>query len=640
MTTTDEGEEGAPRTGRRTGLLIGLALLATIVVGIAGLLRSLAPSERPTPIADVSSERLLAQGPVVGFAAEAEAHAWIGLPYAQAPVGPLRWRAPRPPETWAETRDALTFGRPCVQPGSPLAGVPAETEDGLAGDEDCLYLNVWAPRFEPEDVPVGADRLPVMVWIHGGGNTRGWPGSAMYDGARLAGTQGVVVVSVAYRLGPFGWFSHPALRAETGDALEASGNFGILDQIAALRWVRAHIEEFGGDPDNVTIFGESAGGTDVFALMLAPDARGLFHRALPQSGSTRAYSRAEAEHPADDPEAPGHAFSSAEVVVRLLVDAGVVPDAAAARSYAAELPPADLLAFLRAREPREVMLAYRNGDGALRLEMPRPFRDGALLPEEDWLGALEAGRFHDVPVLAGATRDEWKLFLAVDPEHVRRRFGLLFRIRDSDDFERRARLLSDRRIVQGVHDPLGALARSGREGLFAYRFDYDDLARIPGLDPERLLGAAHGFELPVLFGTWDLGDPILSRLLYRETNRPGRERLSEEMMSYWAAFARDGRPGRGMRGDLPEWQSWSASAEEGDRRWLLLDDAASGGPRMAPTTLRREAVRDRLVRDTALDRATRCELYRTVFGELPSWSSAAAYRALPPEGCVGEPPLR
>lgn len=635
-----EGGEAAPSGRRRALLLILLAIPVFVLLAAFVFLRSLAPPERPTPIADVSSERLLAQGPVVGFAAESDTHAWLGLPYAQPPVGPLRWRAPQPPETWVETRDALEFGRPCVQPGSPVAGVPAEDDDGLAGEEDCLYLNVWSPRFEPDAVPSGRDALPVMVWIHGGGNTRGWPGSAMYDGARLAGSQRVVVVSVAYRLGPFGWFSHPALRAEADDALEASGNFGILDQIAALHWVRDHIEEFGGDPENVTIFGESAGGTDVFALMLAPAARGLFHRALPQSGSTRSYSRAEAEHAADDPDAPGHPASSAEVVVRLFVDAGVVPDDDAARSYAAELPPVDLLAFLRAREPRELMLAYREGEGPWRLEMPKPFRDGALLPEEDWLEALEAGRFHRVPVLAGATRDEWKLFLALDPEHVRRRFGLFFRIRDPLDFERRARLLSDRRIVQGVHDPLGAMERAGHDALFAYRFDYDDLPPILGLDPGRLLGAAHGFELPVLFGSWDLGDPILSRALYRASNREGRERLSEQMMSYWAAFARDGRPGRGVAGTLPEWQGWKTSVDPGTHRWLLLDDAASGGPRMAPSELGRDAVLARLVGDPQIDRSTRCELYRTVFGEIPGWGSAEVYASLPPAGCEGEPPLR
>ncbi|MBB84543.1 MAG: carboxylesterase [Deltaproteobacteria bacterium] len=641
MAATEEAEASRPhRVRRRLGFAIALAGVGLLALLVQDSLRFLVPGETPTPIADVSSERLLALGTVVGFASAADTHAWAGLPFARPPVGPLRWRAPQPVEPWAETRDALEFGRPCFQSGSELAGVPAETGEGFAGEEDCLYLNVWSPRFEPEEVPTGAERLPVMVWIHGGGNVRGWPGLGMYDGARLAGTQGVVVVSIAYRLGPLGWFSHPALRAEAADALEASGNFGTLDQIAALRWVRDHIEEFGGDPENVTIFGESAGGLDVYALMLAPAARGLFHRALSQSGSLRSATRTEAENPKDDPDAPGHRFSSAEVVVRLLVDAGVVPDAPAARAYAADLPSSDLRAFLRARAPRELMLAYRGeGEASSRLEVPKPFRDGSLLPEEDWLSAFEAGRFHDVPVLAGATRDEWKLFLATDPAHVARRFGLLFHIRDSEDFERRARLFSDRRIIQGVHEPLAALARSGHGRLFAYRFDYDALPPVVGLDLAQLLGASHGFELPLLFGTWDVGSPLLSAAFYREENRAERERLSEAMMQYWAAFARDGRPGRGTRTDLPEWMPWSDPTGGGDGRWMLLDDASGGGLRMADTRLGRDTVLARLVEEAELDRATRCELYRSVIGALPRWASPAEYAALPPDGCAGEPSL-
>ena len=639
MSAADAAAPPGPRRRRRIAFVVlGLGALL-LALGGGVLLRVAGPPEAPRPIADVSSERLLSLGPVVGFASGFETHAWVGLPYALPPTGALRWRAPRPAAAWAATRDALEFGRPCVQPGSPVAGVPAETEDGLAGDEDCLTLNVWAPRFEPDDVPTGDARLPVMVWIHGGGNTRGWPGAAMYDGARLSGSENVVVVSIAYRLGAFGWFSHPALRAEADDALEASGNFGTLDQIAALRWVQTNIEEFGGDPGNVTIFGESAGGTNVYALLLAEAAEGLFHRALPQSGSTRSYSVAEAEHPRDDPE-PGHPYSSAHVVAQLFVDAGAVPDAAAARDYADGLPPGDLLAFLRARDAREVMLAYRDEEGGLRLQMPKPIRDGALLPKEDWLEALMAGRFHDVPVLAGATRDEWKLFLALDPDHVHRRLGILFRIRDREDYERRARLLSDRRIVQGVNEPLGAMRRAGHESLFAYRFDYDALPNILGQDLSVLLGAGHGLELPLLFGTYDVGSPVMSRALYREEARAAQDAFGDRLRAYWAAFARDGRPGRGTRGDLPEWQPWSAGRGEDGGRWLLLDDEASGGPRMAATRLDREGIASRLARDPLIALDERCKLYADVFDESTGWRRTGAAARLEPVGCsalVGRP---
>lgn len=621
-----------PRRRRRLVLVLAALLVASLVAA-AGILSVIPPQgARPRPIADVSSERLLAQGPVVGFASEYETHAWLGLPFARPPVGPLRWRAPQPPETWVDTRDALEFARPCVQPGSPIAGVPAEDEDGLAGDEDCLYLNVWAPRFEPDAVPTGRDRIPVMVWIHGGGNTRGWTGSAMYDGARLAGTQDLLVVSVGYRLGPLGWFSHAALRAEAEDALEASGNFGTLDQIAALEWVQAHIDEFGGDPDNVTIFGESAGGTNVYALLLSPAAEGLFHRAVPQSGTTRSYSRIEAEHPHGDAQ-PGHPASSAEAVVRLLVGAGAVPDEEAARGYAAVLGPEDLLAFLRARGAREVLRAYRDPDSPGRLELPKPIRDGALLPRGDWLAELAEGRFHRVPVLAGANRDEWKLFLALDDRHVRRRFGAFFRIRDPEDYERRARLLSERRIVQGVNAPLSAMQRAGHDALFAYRFDYDALPRLFGQDLSVLIGAGHGLELPLLFGSFDVGNPLMSRAFYREEGQAEREQLAEGMRRYWAAFARDGRPGRGVDGQLPEWRPWADGRIGDGGRWMLIDDAASGGFRMASTQLDRDAVVAKVTGDPALEGALRCELYLDVFRDQPGWWRAEDYAALRTRPC-------
>ena len=374
-----------------TGLLLMLVGVGTFL-----LRQRLIPTgEPPVQIADVSSERLLGLGSVVGFAAPHETHAWLGIPYARPPVAELRWRAPQPPDAWADTFDALSFGPPCVQLGSRFGGVSSEDPDGLAGFEDCLYLNIWAPRSEPDRVTAVDERLPVMVWIHGGGNQIGHSGSSMYDGARLAGTEDVVLVSFNYRLGPFGWFSHPALRASAANLLEASGNFGTLDQIRALEWVQANIEEFGGDPENVTIFGESAGGTNVLALLVIDAARGLFHRAIAQSGSTDSVSRAEAENDLIA-EVPGQRHSSAEIMVSLLERAGVVPDRDAARGYAEALPAADLQELLRGRSAREIVDAYRNPDRPERLEVPLLIRDGALLPVGDWLSEYRAGRFHHV----------------------------------------------------------------------------------------------------------------------------------------------------------------------------------------------------------------------------------------------------
>ena len=582
--------------------------MALLVAGLLSI-RVLVPVrvDPPVRIADVSSERLLTSGSVVGFAADGDAHAWLGIPYARPPVAELRWRAPAEPEAWTDTRDALHFGPPCVQLASPLGGVPAEDEEGFAGSEDCLHLNVWAPRAEPDGVGGTQERHPVMVWIHGGGNRVGQGGGSMYDGARLAGSQNVVVVSFNYRLGPFGWLSHPALRAGARDPLEASGNFGTLDQIRALEWVRTNIDEFGGDPDNVTVFGESAGGTNVLALLLAPPAAGLFHRAIAQSGSTVSFSRAEAEH-SRRADPPGHRHSSAELVVSMVVGSGLVPDRDAARRYVRGLPPQDLADLLRGRSAREILDAARDPDDPGRIDLPRVIRDGVLLPEGDWLEAYRAGRFHPVPVLLGSNRDEMKLLLSQRPEHVRKYFGVFYRIRDAEKYARLARAESDLWKRRAVDDPAAALVDSGRTRVYTYRFDWDDEPSLFGTDLAFLLGAAHGFELPFLFGTFDVGNPRFNRILFPEQTRTSRERLSAQMQAYWTEFARTGRPGRGGREDLPEWPPWEPVETGSDpmpvsnpipisnpasnrisNPMMVLDTEADGGLRVVASPLPRSA---------------------------------------------------
>ena len=616
---------GPARRGRRWSVILAL-LLMVLVIGLYQARSFFAPTEpRITPIADVSSERLLALGGVVGFASDDETHAWLGLPFARPPVKELRWRAPRPPAAWADTRDALDFGPPCVQLGSMLGGVPAEDSDGFAGDEDCLYLNVWAPRVEAEEVPTGDARWPVMVFIHGGGNTRGYAGSRMYNGAKLAGQENVIVVSIAYRLGPLGFFSHPALRSEARDAFEASGNFGLLDQIRALEWIQSHIEEFGGDTENVTIFGESAGGQDVFALLLSDQAKGLFHRAISQSGVLASVSRAEAENPVNAPE-PGWPQSSAEAVVSLLERAGVVPDRGAARGYAQELPKADLAEFLRGRSAKEVLDVYRDPEHPDSLRVPKLIRDGALLPAGDWLEAMRAGKFHDVPILAGANRDEWKLYMTQDEDLVRQRFGVFYRVRDPDNYERLARVHSGWWALAGVTDPLNALAKGGATALYGYRFDWDDLSPLLGQDVSQIIGAAHGFELPLLFGSFDVGDPLLSRLLYAEEGRTGRERLSRQMMAYWGTFARTGAPRRGGQSALPMWLPWrseAASAQDRPAQWMVLDAPEDGGLRMGPVDATRAGLVAEVEADPALDAEARCALYEDLLREHERLTSVA-----------------
>src|SRR5262245_8269705 len=239
-----------------------LAPLAAALLAACG-----GPLKDARPSADASSQRALPAGDVVGFTGSYGDHAWRGIPYAEPPVGALRWRAPRPLPRWSGEREALVSGAPCPQIASVYSGAPRGKKD-IVGSEDCLVLDVYAPRFARDAVPSGAAALPVMLWIHGGGNTIG--SASFYDGGHLAAAENVVVVVVQYRLGALGWLRHAALRAEGGSDADRSGNFGTLDTIRALEWVRDNVAAFGGDPQRVTIFGESAGGNNVFALLLSP----------------------------------------------------------------------------------------------------------------------------------------------------------------------------------------------------------------------------------------------------------------------------------------------------------------------------------------------------------------------------------
>lgn len=631
---SNEPNQAGPRYRRRQRIGVAVTtglLLVFAMVAVVSLRRVWMPSAAPPlRIADVSSERLLALGSVVGFAAAHETHAWLGIPFARAPVAELRWRAPQPPEAWADTFDALAFGPPCVQLASQFGGVASEDLDGLAGSEDCLYLNLWAPRLEPESVALAGRRWPVMVWIHGGGNRVGHSGSASYDGARLAGTEDVVLVSFNYRLGPFGWFSHPALRASTADLLEASGNFGTLDQIRALEWVRDNIEEFGGDPDNVTIFGESAGATNVLALLVVDAAGGLFHRAIAQSGSSDSVPRSEAEGD----------HGSGKIVVSLLVEAGVVPDRDAAREYADGLPETDLMDFLRGRSAREIVDVHRDPDRPERMNVLRLIRDGALLPLGDWLSEYRAGRFHHVPLILGTNRDEMKLFLSQDEKLVRHHFGVFYRIRDLEDYERRSRYHSDLWALRAVERPASAITDSGFADVYAYRFDWDELPRFLGTDFSKIFGAAHGFEIPFVFGNFDFGSTPLARVLFDAASRPARVELSTRMMGYWAEFARSGRPGRGGHPDQPEWPPWTESvpgAAASTTRLLVFDTPGDGGIRAVEVSLSRDHIIAAIDAEPDLDQQEKCALFFDLFSRRPDWS-LEAYRRIGRRGCADYPP--
>jgi para-nitrobenzyl esterase len=547
------------------------------LVPIALLALPLACQRPPAPPSpDLASLRTPPAGPVVGTAGFHGGHVWKGIPFAAPPVGALRWRAPQPAERWTDAREALAFGERCPQLASAFEG--ADDPGELIGSEDCLTLNVYAPAFAPDAVPQAQARLPVMVWIHGGGNTIG--SSSFYDGSHLAASRDLVIVTVNYRLGPLGWFRHASLRGDGTTPEDRSGNFGTLDIIAALRWVNANIAAFGGDPGNVTVFGESAGGRNTFTMITSPLAQGLFHRAIVQSGGTGLVTPAEAENLTDAAD-PGEAYSSSEVLVRLLQTRGQAPDRATAAARLASMDAGEVAALLRGLAPAELFALYTGESGSRELgflDSPRLFLEETVLPEEDY-AAFAAGRYNQVPIITGTNRDENKLFLFADAAHVRRWFGVIPRLRDPERYALTSDYLSRAWKANAVDEVAPLLLASQGPTVYAYRFDWDEEPSILGADLAVIMGAAHAFEIPFVFGHFDLGRA--GNMIFTEENLPGRLALSTAMMSYWAQFAYTGDPGRGRDGDLPAWTAWDPA---GPAKYAVLDTQAGGGLRMEGTT--------------------------------------------------------
>ncbi len=336
--------------------------------------------------------------------------AYKGIPYAAPPVGDLRWRAPQPAAPWTGVRVADAYGHDCMQEPFPSDAAPLGTPPA----EDCLYVNVWAPE-KP-----ASPKLPVMVWIHGGGFVNGGASPAVYDGRHFA-KRGVVFVSLNHRLGRFGFFAHPALSSENPKG--PLGNYGYLDQIAALKWVQKNVAAFGGDPGNVTVFGESAGGGSVHTLMVSPLARGLFHKAIVESGGGRAGGIMTPRN-LKEAEAVGVAFAKL---------AGVTGEDAAALAALRKLPAPDLVRGLNLMTMGQQRDTYAG-----------PMIDGQIVAEEPET-AFRAGRQARVPYLVGANNREFG-FMPLPPQAVE---GML------------ARFGADKDKVVAAYDP-GEDGRHGR----------------------------------------------------------------------------------------------------------------------------------------------------------------------------------
>jgi para-nitrobenzyl esterase len=558
-----------------------LIAAATLSLGLAGCGGSNSDANQNGANSQVRATQL---GLIEGVASqEDKTMAWLGIPYAKPPVGNLRWQPPQAPDAWTGVRSAKGFADACTQIGG-LFGPPPRGKDYSAiaetfykpvGSEDCLSLNIWRPLNDD------GTKLPVIVFIHGGSNVVGASYDPIYLGGNLANNANAIVVTVAYRLGVMGWLSHPALN--TGDPLRDSGNFALLDLIQSLKFVKNNIANFGGDPNNVTIMGQSAGATNVNALIVSPLAAGLFQKAIPLSGGVSASPPATAVNKAN-------AFINA-----LLIKDGLATDKASADAYRATQSNAWIKNYLMSKTSADLYniqvdpTGGKWGTGARTFEpgsssatlwaTVAPIADGTVMPA-NVTTAISSGNFNKVPLLVGNTAEEGKLFSSafkVD-DYTRVKWmngtylGTVSNLKFDDlidgtivtpltlanyntyIFDNANRISPAPSITTAAFLSLSTATNAAyysKVPIYAYNFKWNKQPA-PWND---VYGAWHTGDLPFVFGNFNLS---LNSFGWTKTNEPGRLALSSLMQKSIAAFVRTGNPNNSSLGAT--WDQWTPTA--------------------------------------------------------------------------------
>lgn len=477
---------------------------------------------------------------------------WEDIPYAIPPEGDLRWKAPRAlisPESNIQPQD----GNGCLQEASIYAGIQGE---GIVGQEDCLYLDIKAP------VNNFNQSLPVMFWIHGGGNTSGV--KDYYDFSELIRAHDVLVVTINYRLGPMGWFTHPAIQG-LQNGIDKTSNFGTLDIMEALRWVQANIQNFGGDPNNITIFGESAGGHNVLSLLASPIAERLFQKAISQSGYTTSSTKEEAiginqegiiiNRLGSDPVLSSYDASGYESIKNLF---NKDPE-----KYGEEYQ-----RYLRSIDGKSLLKIYEQLSKNTYDRLPLLTRDGIVTHIDGVNAGLASSKEkNNIPVIAGSNKDELSLWLGSNRYFVNASYPFTklvpipkIEFKREDLYKLWVNTRSLGWKLRGVDKPLMELEKAGNSSLYAYRFDWDDQSSSLFADFPNLIGAAHGFEISFITGDFKFG-PI-GRYVYPKGEL--RDQMKETMMKAWASFAKTGIPNTGKS---PEWKKFNSE----DRNFMKLD---------------------------------------------------------------------
>lgn len=512
-------------------------------------------------------------GSVMGSAASG---AWVykGIPYAAPPVGALRWSAPQDPDSWTGVRDATQAANVCVQQIYSRQWAPATpptSSSSYTGSEDCLYLDVYRPQ-------TATTGLPVFVWIHGGANNFG--GGTSYDGTTMAVRENMIVVVIQYRLASLGWFSNSSL-ASGEDALSASGNFGMLDQIKALNWVQNNVTAFGGDPAKVTVGGQSAGANATLNLVTSPLTTGLFSKAVAIS-------------PVWDPVPKTDTRSNAMIDWLLLDDGTVTPigtsphynagDWTNAANYRGTMSAQAIKTYLRSKAGVKIMAAAIEANyhltGAESMPWHVPYADTTVLPAA-WVTTIGTGNYRHVPLLIGNAEYESKSFLPLFGAAIKTASGgtvpsssytwtnllhvllhapgytlngVLPLAADVDIYDKVGKYSSD--MWKAKHTDVTAralLTNSASNSIYSYIFEWDGGGDAAVSDFQLIYGASHGMDVPFWFGTYETD---LFGFSFTTTNRPGRVLLMNAMMDYLGAFVRTGDPNP-AGSSLPVWPKWT-----------------------------------------------------------------------------------
>lgn len=459
-----------------------------------------------------------------------EINRYLGIPYAQPPTGPLRWKAPRDPQPWSGVRSAKSFASPCAQKGNLFTSSKPEEFETTVGSEDCLYLNVWSPKDQ-------SHLKPVVLFIHGGSNYMGAASLSLYDSSRLALEANAVVVTTNYRLGFFGALAMPSLHE--GDPLDDSGNYTTLDLIQALTWIQKNAAQFGGDPGNVTVMGQSAGCMNVWGLVQSPLAKGKFHKAICLSGVPNAYPKIVAESYA------------VTLLAHLLINDHMAADEQEAKKVIANMPKDSIRDYMRSRSTAQIVAASN------QIIIPvQHITDGLVIPAQGF-GNLALGQFNRMPLMLGTVQNEtgllellpfidggqrhfWSLMNA-DPRTVRKSDFMspaIYPVYKAQTFS----------IDQSLRFGIDELADGASLYTPVYRYHFAwNQAPAPW---DEVLGSFHGLDLAFIFGTFENVKPNLMHFAWTPENQAHREQLHQQMVLAFRSFFEQGNPG-------PEWKRWN-----------------------------------------------------------------------------------